>query len=136
MVNLGIDWLQQLVQQPSEYASTDRDENSVMTATSDIESLVDKNAYRERGRKKYKKGRRHRHRSRSPATSPSRYPPRCCSKYCARRSVIRKTDKKDINPTNFLHCKVFGGYGLAHASPKSALHAKLNYNKKWKGWRP
>ena len=64
MVNLGIECLQQLVQQPtSDYASTDSDDKSVMAATSDNKSLVEKTRYRTRGCKKYKKGRRHRHRS-------------------------------------------------------------------------
>ena len=46
MVNLVIDWLQQLVQQPSEYASTNCNDESTMSATSDRESLVEKIRYR------------------------------------------------------------------------------------------
>ena len=42
MVNLGIERLQQLVKKPpSEYASTDRDDESAMAATSDSESSVE-----------------------------------------------------------------------------------------------
>ena len=136
MVNLDIERLHQLVQQPPyNYASTDRDGNSAMAATSDSESSVE-TRYRTRGRKKDKKGRRYRHGSRTPSTSTSRSPPRYCSKYCTRRSGSRKPDKRDINPTNCPHCKEFGGYGLAHALPKYLPHTKCNYNKKWKGWIP
>ena len=42
MVNLGIERLKKLVQQPpSNYASTDRDDESVMAATSESEILVE-----------------------------------------------------------------------------------------------
>ena len=137
MVNLEIERLQQLVQQPpSEYASTDPDDESAMAETSDSESSVENMRYRARGRRKDKKGRRHWHCSRSPSTSPSRSPPKYLSKFCARRSGSRKPDKQDITPTNCTHCKEFGGYGLAHTLPKSVTHKKCNYNKKWKGWRP
>ena len=123
MVNLGIEQLQQLVQQtPSNYASTDRDDKSAMTATPDSKSSVEKMRYRARGRNKYKKGRRHRHRSKTPSMSPIRSPPRYCSKSCASKSGRRNPDKQDINLTNFTHCKEFGGYGFAHASPKSVPH--------------
>ena len=61
MVNLGIERLKQLVQQPpSEYACTDRDDESTMAATSDSKSSVEKTRYQARGRKKEKKGRCHR----------------------------------------------------------------------------
>ena len=137
MVNLGIKRLQQLVQQPpSDYASTDRDDESEMAETLDSEISAEKTRYRARECKKDNKGRHHRRRSRSLSTSLSRSPPQYRSKSCARRSVSRKPDKWDINPTNCPHCKEFGGYGLAHASPKSVPRAKCNYNKKWKGWRP
>ena len=64
MVNLGINRMQQLVQQPSSnYASTDRDDESVMAATSESEILAGKTRYRARGRKKDNKGRPHRHRA-------------------------------------------------------------------------
>ena len=46
MVNLGIERLHQLVQEPpSDYASTERDEKSVMAATSKSESLVGKTRF-------------------------------------------------------------------------------------------
>ena len=46
MVNLGIERLKQLVQQPpSYYASIDRNDESAMAATSDIRSLVEKTRY-------------------------------------------------------------------------------------------
>ena len=135
MVNLGIEQLQQLVQQlPSEYASTDHDEESAMAET-DIKSSAE-TRYSTRGRKKDRKGRQQRHRSRTPSTSPSRSPPRYRSISRPRRSSSRKPDKRDINPTSCTHCKEYGGYGLAHALPKNVLHEKCNYNKKWKGWRP
>ena len=136
MVNLGIERLKQLVQQPSEYASANRNDESEMAAMLDSKSSVEKTRYRVIGRKKDKKVRYHLHRSRSPSTSPSFSLPQYCSKSCARRSVSRKPDKKDINPQNCPHCKGFCGYGIAHASPKSVPHAKCNYNKNWKGWRP
>ena len=42
MVNLGIERLQKLVQQPpSDYSSTDRDDESAMAETSDSESSVE-----------------------------------------------------------------------------------------------
>ena len=129
--------MQQLVQQPpSDYASTDHNDESSMAATSESESSVGKTCYRARERSKDKKGRRHRHRSQIPSTSPSQSPPRYCSKSRARIIGSRKPDKRDINPTNFLHCKEFGGYGLAHALQKNVLHTKYNYKNKWKGWRP
>ena len=95
-----------------------------------------KTRYQARGRKKDKKGCRHWHRSQTPSTSPSRSLRRYRSKSCASISGSRIPDKRDINPTNCPYCKEFGGYGLAHASPKSVPHTKFNYNKKWKGWRP
>ena len=56
MVNLGIERLQQLVQQPqSEYASTDRDKESVMAETDRRSSAETR--YRTRGRKKDRKER-------------------------------------------------------------------------------
>ena len=135
-VNLGIERLQQLVQQPpSGYTSINRDDEGAMSATSDSESLVE-TRYCKIGRKKDKKGRRQWHRSRTPSTSPIWYPPRYRSKSRSRRSSSRKPNKQDINPTNCPHCKEFGGYGLAHASPKNVPHTKCKYNKKWKGWRP
>ena len=135
MVNLGIEWLQQLVQQPpSDYASTDRNYESVMAETSDSESSVE-TRYRTRGRKKYKKGLRHRHRSRTPSTSLIQSPPRYRSKYRTRRSGKSKPDKREINPTNCPHCKEFGGCGLSHESPKNVPHTKYNNKNKWKGWR-
>ena len=74
-VNLGIDRLQQLVQQPpSEYASANRKEESVMAATDS--KISAETRYRTRGRKKDRKGRQQRHRSGTPSTSPSRSPPR------------------------------------------------------------
>ena len=64
MVNLGIERLKHLVQQPpSDYASTNRDDDSTMAVTSESEISVGKTRYRSRGRRKDKKGRRHRHRS-------------------------------------------------------------------------
>ena len=135
MVNLGIERLQKLVQQPpSEYTSADCDEESAMVAISDSEISVE-TRYRTRGRKKDKKGRRKRHRSQTPSTSPSWSPPRYRIKSRTRRRISsRKPKKRDINPTNCPHCKEFGGYGLAHALPKNVPHTKCNYNKKWKGW--
>ena len=63
MVNLGIERLKKLVQHPpSEYTSTDRDDESAMAATSDSESSVEMK-YRTIGRKKDKNGRRKQHRS-------------------------------------------------------------------------
>ena len=137
MVSLGIERLQQLVQQPpSNYISTNRNDKIAMAEILDSESSVEKMRYRARGRKKDKKVRRHWHRSQTPSTSPSRSLRRYRSKSCASISGSRNPDKRDINPTNCPHCKDFGGYGLAHASPKSVPHTKCNYNKKWKGWRP
>ena len=99
MVNLGIERLQQLVQQlTSKYASTDRDYESVMVATDSKSSLETR--YRTRGRKKDRKGSWQRHRIRTPSTSPSRYPPRYRSKSRPRRSISRNPDKRDINPTS------------------------------------
>ena len=136
MVNLGIERLHQLVQQPPyDYASTDRDDESALAETSDSESSVE-TCYQKRGCKKDKKGRRHCHYSRTPSTSPIWSMPRYCSKSRTRRSGSRKPNKWDINPTNCPHCKEFGGYGLTHALPKNVSHTKCNYNKKWKGWRP
>ena len=67
MVNLGIERLQYLVQQPpSDYTSIDRDDKSAMSATSDSESLVKKARYRAIGHKTDRKGRRHWHHSRTP----------------------------------------------------------------------
>ena len=86
--------------------------------------LVEKTRYRAIGRNKNKKGRCHRHCSRSPSTSPIHSLPKYRSKSRARRSVSRNPDKKYINTTNCPYCKEFGGYGIAHASPKSVLHAK------------
>ena len=118
MVNLGIERLKQLVQQPpSDYASINCKEESAMAANFNNESLAE-TRYRTRGCNKDKKGRQHQHRSQTPSTSPSRSPPRYHRKYRTRRSSSRKPDKRDINPTNCPHCKEFGGYGLAHASPK------------------
>ena len=98
MVNLGIEQLQQLVQQlPSEYTSANRDDESAMEATSDSKSSVE-TSYSTRGRKKDKKGRRQRHRSQTPSISLSHSPPRHRSKLRARRSSSRKPDKRDINP--------------------------------------
>ena len=58
MVNLGIERLQQSVQQPpSGYTSTNRDDEGAMSATSDSKSLVETRYYK-RGRKNDKKGRR------------------------------------------------------------------------------
>ena len=137
MVNLGIERMQQLVQKPpSDYTFTDRDDESAMAAISESEILTGKTRYQVRGRKKDNKGRPHWHRSRTPLASPSRSPTRYCRKFCAWRSGRSKPDKRDINPTNCPHCKEFGGYGLAHTLPKNVLHAKFNYNKKWKGWIP
>ena len=107
-----------------------------MAATLGSKILVENTRYRARGCKKDKKVRHHCHRSRTPSTSPSRSSSQYRSKSHARRSVGRNPDKRDINPTNCPYCKEFGGYGLAHASPKSVPHTKFNYNKKWKGWRP
>ena len=60
MVNLGIKRLQQLVQQPpSNYASTDCDDESAMSETSDSKSSMKKTRYWARVRKKDKKVRRH-----------------------------------------------------------------------------
>ena len=57
MINLGIERLQQLIQQPpSEYASTDRDKESAMAATDSKSSAETR--YCTRGRKKDRKGRR------------------------------------------------------------------------------
>ena len=135
MATMGIEQLHQLTQQPpSDYASTDRDEESTMAET-DSESSAE-TRYRTRGRKKDRKGRWKRHRSRTPSTSPSRYPPRYHSRSRPRRSNSRKPDKRDINPTSCPHCKEYEGYVLAHAAPKNVPHDKCNYNKKWKGWRP
>ena len=136
MINLGIERLQKLVQQPFEYASTNRSDESVMAETSDSKILVEKTRYRSIGQNKDKKLCRRRHRSRSPSTSPSRSPPPYRSRSRASRSASRKLGKKDINPKNCLHCREFGNYGLAHLSPKSVPHVKCNYNKKWKVWRP
>ena len=62
MVNLGIERLQKLVQQPpSKYESTNRDDESAMAAT-DNKSSVEMR-YRTRGHKNDRKGRRQRHRS-------------------------------------------------------------------------
>ena len=86
MANLGIEWLKQLVQQPpSDYASTDRNDKSAMAATSDRKILVE-TRYRTRWPKKEKKGRRYWHNSQTPWKSPSRSPPRYCSKSCTRIS--------------------------------------------------
>ena len=47
MVNLGIERLQQMVQQPpSYYASTNRNDESAMSETSDSKRLVEKMCYR------------------------------------------------------------------------------------------
>ena len=101
MVKLGIELLQHLVHQPpSEYASNDRDDDSAMSEMLESKSSVEKMRYRARGRNKDKKGCRHRHRSRSLSTSLSHSPPQYCRKSLARRSVSRKLDKRDINPTN------------------------------------
>ena len=127
--------MQQLVQQPpSKYAPTDRNDESAMSATDRKSSAETR--YLTSWRKKDRKGRRQRHRSQTPSASPSWYPPRYCRQSRPRRSSSRKPDKREINPTSFPHCKEFGGYGLAHASPKNVPHEKFNYNKKWKGWRP
>ena len=135
MVNMGIERLQKLVQQPpSEYASTNRDKESAMAATNSENSAETR--YRTRGCKKDRKGRRQRHRSRTPSMSPSRSPSRYRSRSRPRRSGSRKPNKQDIDPTSCPHCKEYGGYGLAHDSPKNVPHDKCNYNKKWKGWRP
>ena len=135
MVNLVIEQLKKVVQQPpSDYSAIDRDDESAMAATSDSERSVE-TRYQTRGRKKDKKERRHRHRSLTPSTSPIQSPPRYCSKYRTRRSGKSKPDKRYINPTNCPHCKEFGGYRLAHESRKNVPHTKCNYNKKWKGWR-
>ena len=92
MVNLGIERLQQLVQQPpSEYTSTDRDDERAMAATPNNESSVE-TRYCTRGRKKDKKGHRQQHRSRTPSTSPSRSPQRYRSKSRTRRSIRRKPE--------------------------------------------
>ena len=104
MVNLGIEWLQQLVQQPpSEHASTNRDKESAMAATDSKSSA--ETQYCTRGQKKNRKGRRQRHRSRTPSTSPSWSPPRYCSILHPRRSSSRKPDKRGINTTSCPHCK-------------------------------
>ena len=132
---MGIERLQQLVQKPpSDYTSTNRDEESAMAAT-DSESSAE-TRYQTRVRKKDRKGRRQRHRSRTPSTSPSRSPPRHRSRLSPRRSSSRKPDKRDINLTSCPNCKEYGGYGLAHAAPENVPHDKCNYKKKWKGWRP
>ena len=135
MVTMGIERLQKLVQQPpSEYASTNRDEESAMAAT-DSESSAE-TIYQTRSRKKDRKGRRQRHRSRTPSSSPIRSPPRYYSRSRPRRISSRKPDKRDMNPTSCPHCKEYGGYGLAHGAPKNVPHDKCKYNKRWKGWRP
>ena len=135
MVNMGIDWLQQLVQQPpSEYASTNRDEESVMAANDS--EISAETRYHTRGCKKDREGRRQRHRSCMPSTPPSRSPPRYCIISRPRRISSRNPDKRDINPTSFPHCKEYGGYAPAHALQKNMPHDKCNYNKKWKVWRP
>ena len=96
MVNLGIERLQQLVQQPPlEYASTNRDKESAMAATDS--EISAETRYRTRGCKKDRKGRRQRHRSRTPSTSPSWSPPRYRSRSRPRRSSSRKPDKRDIS---------------------------------------
>ena len=135
MITMGIERLQQLLHQPpSDYASTDRDEESAMAAT-DSESSAE-TRYQTRGRKKDRKGRRQRHRSRTPSTPPGWYPPRHRSRLRPRVSSSRKPYKRDINPTSCPHCKEYGGYGLSHTAPKNVPHDECNYNKKWKGWRP
>ena len=75
MVNLGIERLQQLVQQPpSEYASTNCDKESKMAVTDS--NISAETRYCTRGCKKDSKGRQQRHRSHTPSTSPSWSPPR------------------------------------------------------------
>ena len=97
MVNIGMERLQQLVQQPpSKYASTNRNDKIAMAAT-DSKSSVE-TRYRTRGRKKDRKGRRKQHHSQTPSTSPSRSPPRYRSNLWPRISSSRKPDKRYINP--------------------------------------
>ena len=140
VVSMGIERLQQLVQQPMErYASEETGDNGAMASTSDSESSAERSRYRGRGckeEKKEKKERKQRQRSRSPSASPSRSQPRCGSRSRESRSTSRKPAAKDTNPKNCPFCKEFGVYGLAHTAPKNVLHKKCNYNKKWKGWRP
>ena len=89
MVTMGIERLQRLVQQPpSEYASTDRNEESAMALTDSNSSAETR--YRTRGRKKDRKGRQQRHLSRTPSTSPSLSPQRYRSRYRQRRISSRK----------------------------------------------
>ena len=123
MVTMGIERLHQLVQHPpSRYASTDHDKESAI-AEIDRKSSAE-TRYRTRGRKKYRKGFRQQQRSRTPSTSQSWSSPRLRIRSRHRRSSSRKPEKRDINPTSCPHCKEFGGYGLAHASPKNVPHAK------------
>ena len=135
MVTMGIERLQKLVHQPpSDYASTNRDEESAMVATNSESSAETR--YHTRERKKDRKGRCQRHLRHTPSTSPSRYTPRHRNRSRPRRSSSRKTNKQDINLTSCTHCKEYGGYCLAHAAPKNVPHDKCNYNKTWKDWRP
>lgn len=136
LVGMGIDRLQQLLQNPSDGYASESAAESALAATSDSESSAERSRHRGRERKREKKERKQRRRSPSPSTSRTPSPPRRSRGSKSRRSKSRKPAEKDINPTKCKYCKEFGGYGMAHAAPKSIPHSKCNYNKKWKGWRP
>ena len=136
MVSMGIEHLQQLMQEPVEEYEIESAAESAMAATSDRESSVEQSRHREREHRKDKKNHREQkymQRTPSPSTLRSPSPPRRSRRP---RSKSRKPAGKDINPTNWRWCKKYGEYGITHATPKNIPHTKCNYNKNWKGWMP